>query len=305
MANHDIVIIGGGAAGLSAAAEAARAGLATLVIDRMGGGGELMNLGLVLGVGDPVTGPDLAGRLLEAAIAAGAELGVTEVTGLTPTSAGWHITTDEESHTARAVILAIGLAPGTLGLDNEADFEGMGLSHCAACDGPLFRDQPVAVAGADPWARHEAQELAATASQVTLITQGDPARPLQGVTVLAGRIEALNGANGLDSVTIRTEGGTTQMLSIQGLFVQTGRRPAAGFVPDALARDAAGRLIANADRTTNLPGLFAAGDARAGADRTLTSAMDDGRRAAAAAIAQIPIVRTPLGKTSRAGSNTG
>ena len=156
MANWDIVIIGGGATGLSAAGAASGK---TLVIDRMGGGGELMNLGPLHDLDTGETGPDLFARLLEQATDAGAELAIAEVTGLTQTDTGWRIETDDEIHEAKAVILATGLTAGTLGLESETDFEGRGLSHCAACDGPLYVGQPVVVAGASRWAIAEAREL--------------------------------------------------------------------------------------------------------------------------------------------------
>ena len=284
MANWDIIAIGGGAAGLSAATAAAGAGLSCLLIDRMGGGGELMNLGPLHDIDQPLTGPDLMARLQEEAIAAGAELCIAEVTGLCPEPTGWRIVTDDATHTARAVILAIGLAAGTLGLDNEHFFEGQGLSHCAFCDGPLYVGQPVAVAGTDRWAILEAQELAANGSQVTLIAQGHPAPTVDNVAVISGRIVALEGTNGLASVLVQpNDGDVPRRLPTQVVFVQTGRRPVLNFAPAILARDADGRPIADAALRTNLPGLFAAGDARAGSPRTLAAAMEDGRRAAASA----------------------
>ncbi len=281
MPDWDVVVIGGGAAGLSAAAAAATAGLSCLVIDRMGGGGELMNLGSLLELDVELTGPDLAGRLLQQATAAGAELDFAEVTGLASEATGWRVTTDAQTHTARTVILAIGLAPGTLGLAGEDSYEGRGLSYCAVCDGPLFRGEPVVVAGADRWAQREAHELAATASQVTLVTQGAPAPPIEGVTVIQGRITALQGASGLDSVLVQPDaGGAPQSLPARGVFIQTGRRPALGFAPAGLARGPDGRLLTDAALQCSLPRLFAAGDARAGASRTLAAAMAEGRRAA-------------------------
>ena len=284
MPTWDMVVIGGGASGLTAAATAAGTGLSTLLIDRMGGGGELINLGPLHDLDEPRTGPDLAARLLEEAITAGAELGVAEVTGLAPEQAGWRIATDGETHHARAVILAIGLAPGTLGLANEQAFEGRGLSHCAACDGPLFPGEPVVVAGADRWARQEARELAAIASKVTLVTQGGPAPAIDNVTIFPGRIVALEGENGLDSVLVQPDGGGGQQrISTQAVFVQTARIPALDFAPATLARDKDGRVVTDATLQTSLPGLFATGDARAGSPQTLAAAMADGRRAAASA----------------------
>ena len=290
MPDWDIAIIGGGASGLTAAATAAANGLSTLLIDRMGGGGELMNLGPLHGLDEPLTGPDLFTRLLEDTIAAGAELSVAEVTGLTQTPTGWRIATGGGTHHARAVILAIGLAPGTMGIGNEQDFEGQGLSHCAACDGPLYAGQPVVVAGGDRWAQQEARDLAAIASSVTLVTQGAPSPAMENVAVIPGHVTALEGAGGLESVTVQADDGSTpQRLPASAIFVQTGRRPALHFAPETLARDPNGRLIVSEALETSLPALFAAGDARAGSPGTFTAAMDDGRRAASA----------PLGKTAK------
>ena len=287
MADWDVVVIGGGAAGLSAAAAVAEAGRACLVIDRMGGGGALMNLGPLQDVAGSPSGPELAARLLEEAVAAGAELSVAEVTGLIRAGDIWRISTDDEAHTARAVILAVGLAPGTLGLADEARFEGQGLSHCAACDGPLYAGQPVVVAGTDQWAVAEARELAAVASAVFLVTQGAPSPPLEGVTVLPGRIIALDGTAGLEAVAVQLEGGAVVRQPAGAVFVQSGRRPGLGFAPADVRRDAEGWLITDDRLRCGLPGLFAAGDARAGVPRTLASAMADGRDAAVAAISSV------------------
>lgn len=259
MADWNIVIIGGGATGLTAAADTARAGNPTLVIDSMGGGGELMNLGALHGMDTDETGPDLFARLMAEASEAGAELAIAEVTGLTQTPTGWRVVTDDETHNARAVILATGLAPGTLGLPNEADFEGMGLSHCAICDGPLYAGESVVVAGAGRWAIHDAQELATTASHVTLITQGEPAPILEKITVIEARIVALDGAGGLEAIQLDA---APHRIETQVVFVQTGRRPARAFVP-AIPH----------------PTLI-----DAGTPQTLADALQAGRAAAAAAL---------------------
>lgn len=293
MPHWDLTIIGAGAAGLAAAAEAAAAGLSCVVIDRMGGGGELMNLGTLQDVSEPASGPDLAADLLDRAMSAGAEMVISEVKSLRRTAAGWQVTADDDTHTAFAVILAAGLTPGTLGLPDEADFEGMGLSHCAACDGPLYVGQPVVVAGFDRWAVAEAHDLAATASEVTLVTQGG-APPDGPYRTLPGRITALHGSPGLDAVTIAGDGGNVARLDTQVVFIQVGRRGALDFAPADLARDADGRTVTDADLRTNLPALFAAGDARAGSARTLADAMAEGRKAAIAACRLLK----PLGKTN-------
>ncbi len=272
MPDWDIAIIGGGAAGLSAAATAAAAGRRTLLLDRMGGGGELMNLGAIPGHD---SGPDLAAALLEQATSAGAELAITEVTGLRRDGSAWVVDTDDGPHRAAAVVLAVGLGPGTLGLPEEAAFEGQGLSHCAACDGPMYGGQPVVVVGADRWAVHEARELVEMGCEVTLVTQGEgtPADP--PCTVIAGHVTALVGNSGLERVRLDTGA----ELAAQVVFVQTGRRPALGFVPAGLAVDADGRVVTGPDLRSNLPNLLAIGDARAGSPRTLEAAIADGQRA--------------------------
>jgi thioredoxin reductase (NADPH) len=281
MADWDLVIIGGGAAGLSAAAAAAESGLSSLLIDRMGGGGELMNLGALEDMDEDLSGPDLFARLMEAA--ATTESAITEVTCLARDADRWLIETEEGPHHATAVILAVGLAPGTLGLPNEASFEGMGLSHCAACDGPLFRGQPVVVAGADRWALAEAKELREAGCVVTLVSGGVTVPDIDGVTVVTGRIVSLDGANGLESITVRLdEGGAPVTMPAQGVFVQCGRVTALDFVRDPLRRDADGRVMVDDERRTDLPGLFVAGDARSGSPRTLRAAMADGQAAARA-----------------------
>ena len=288
MAQWDVVVIGGGAAGLCSAAEAACVGLSCLLLDRMGGGGELMNLGSLHDVVDATTGPDLAADLLNAAIAAGVELGIAEVTGLAIENAGWRIATDDETHHARTIIVATGLSPGTLGLANEADFEGHGLSHCAACDGPLYRGQPVLVAGADRWAIAEARELVGVASEVTLVSHGDPPSADDGFAVFHGRITGLEGVSGLEAVLVQPgSGGLPQRIAAHAVFVQTGRRPALGFLPDDVDRADDGRLIVGETQQSSLPALFAAGEARSVFPRTLAAAMADGRLAAASVRAML------------------
>lgn len=285
MAHWDVLVIGGGAAGLSAAATAASAGHSCVVIDRLGGGGELMNLGALHDCPDlppGAAGPDLAAGLLEATAAAGAELAVGEVTALAGGSP-WTVATDEASHTARVVILACGLALGRLGIAGEEAFEGRGLSHCAACDGPLYRGQPVVVAGSGRWAAQEATDLTAIASRVTLVTQGGPVPSLRGAAVVAGRAVGLEGEAGLEAALVQAEGGGTQRLPARAIFVQSGRRPALGFAPGALALDDAGRAEVDASLRCGIPMLFAAGDVRAGAPALVREAMADGKRAGLAA----------------------
>ena len=121
---------------------------------------------------------------------------------------------------------------------------------------------------------------------------------VDAITIIAGRITAIEGTNGLDAVVIQTASDPARRIETPVVFLQTGRRPALDFAPEALARDADGRLVTDGSLRTSLPGLFAAGDARAGSPRTLTAAMADGRLAAQSALSPAPLSSAPLGKAT-------
>lgn len=277
----DVVVIGAGPAGLRAAAVAARAGARVMCIDKLGPGGLMMNLGEIHDApaeAAGMTGPDFIAALLDQATEAGVEMGFGEVTSL---GAGetWSVIADE-AHTARAVIVASGLSHGTLGLPEEERYLGQGISHCAACDGPLYAGQPVVVVGGEGWAVQEARELAGMVGSVTVIADTAPSLP--NVTAMPGRIIALDGDDGLQGLVIE-RGGQTMRLETRALFPYVGRKPACGFV-DA-ERDATGALVVGADGATSAPGLFAAGDVRSGAPETIAQALADAEKAGAAAAA--------------------
>ncbi|MBV8188713.1 MAG: FAD-dependent oxidoreductase [Alphaproteobacteria bacterium] len=275
--SYDVVVIGAGPAGLSAATQAAQAGLRTLCLDKLAPGGALINLTHLHNVEDAADGPTIAARLSDAATEAGVELGFGEVTQLSG-SAPWAVETAEgERHTARAVVIASGLAKGRLGVDGEEDYEGRGVSHCASCDGPLYAGQPVVVVGAANWGWQEAEELKSFTDDVTVV---DPAPPTGtgGMRCIAGRIVALEGSNGLESVVVETDG-ARKILPASGAFVYVGRAPAAEFVPDSLARDASGHIVVDDEGRTSVASAFAVGDIRLGARQSLAEAIADGERA--------------------------
>jgi len=293
----DIVVIGAGPAGLSAAAVVARDGLACLCIDRLGPGGLLINLGPIHDAPDlpaDTTGPDLVASLSDTAMTAGAEMAVAEVQTLRPDGDGWTIATDDgEQHRAKAVIIATGLTQGTLGVEGEAAFEGRGLSFCAACDGPLYAGQNVVVAGTDNWAMQEAIELAQVAARVTLVHGGGPlfgergriaAAVAQGnIDMVDGRIIALAGDDGLQSVTVVRDSGR-DVLPAQGVFVYTQRIPAVSFAHGLLDLDGGGHIMVDEDLRLSGRSLLAAGDVRARAVQRVAAAIADGERAGRAAV---------------------
>jgi thioredoxin reductase (NADPH) len=268
MPDWDVVVIGAGVAGLTAARALAADGLRCACIERLGPGGVLMNLGALHGVPEK-TGADYAAELVEAATEAGVELVFGEVQALAP-GAPHIVRTDDEEHAAPVVIIASGLAPGTLGLANEAEYEGRGLSHCAHCDGPMFVGQPVVVSGHDKWALAEAAELTHLGAEVTVLGPD------------AGRIVELVGADVLTGVVVERDG-ARENVAAKAVFAYENRRPALSLMA-GLAIDPAGRIVVDAALQTSLPGVFAIGDVRAGAVESIAESVEDARRAALAAV---------------------
>ena len=283
--SFDVIVVGAGPAGLTAATHAARAGLKVLCLDKLAPGGALINLGALHDFEAGGDGPQLASRLTDDAMAAGVEMGFGDVVRLSG-SGPWTVETAEgERHTGRAIVLATGLGKGRLDLPGEEEYEGRGLSHCAVCDGPLYAGQPVIVAGASGWAPFEAGELQALASEVTVVDTIEAKLP-DGVHRLDGRIVALEGSDGLRAVVVES-GGTRKTVPASAVFVYVGQSPAAEFVPDSLARDATGHIVVNEEGRTSASTVFAVDDVRAGARHYLADAIADGQRAAQAIVAAL------------------
>jgi thioredoxin reductase (NADPH) len=283
--SFDVVVVGAGPAGLAAATEVARAGLKALCLDKLAPGGALINLTALHDYKEGSDGPQIASQLTDDATAAGVEIGFGEVVRLS--GAGpWTVETAEgERHTGRAIVIATGLAKGRLGLPEEDEYEGRGLSHCASCDGPLYAGQPVIVAGAGGWAPYEAEELKAFASEVTVIDTVAAKLP-NGVRRLDGRIVALEGSNGLQSVVVESAG-MRQTIPTSAVFVYVGQSPAAEFVTDSLARNGTGHIVADQEGRTSAATAFAVGDVRADARYYLADAIADGQRAGQAVVAAL------------------
>ena len=282
IASFDVIVVGAGPAGLTAATGAARAGLKALCLDKLAPGGALINLAELHEVEGHADGPQIASQLTDEATEAGVELGFGEVVKLIGPEPWTVETADGERHTGRAVVIATGLSKGTLGLPEESEYDGRGLSHCASCDGPLYAGRPVVVAGTEGWAPREAAELQVVAGDVTVI--GKPAASLpDGVHHLDGRIVALEGSDGLQSVVVES-GGTRKTIPASAVFVYVGQSPAAEFLAETLARDATGHIVVDEGGRTSAATAFAVGDVRAGARHYLADAIADGQRAGQAIV---------------------
>ena len=297
MREVDLAIVGAGVAGLTAAIVAAQHGFSVLVIERMGAGGQVMNVETIHnmpGFPQGVSGFELGPLLQEQAEAAGAEFMLDTVLSVRAEPVEGHVLECEsESIQARAVLIAAGSTRRKLDVPGE-ELEGRGVSHCASCDGPMFRGQPVVVVGGGDSAFGEAAVLATHASRVTLVFRDarphaqkalvDAVAGLPQVQLLAGaEVLAITGEDGVTGLRLRHGDDETSELTAQGVFVYAGLQAATGFLGGACQLDAAGRIVTDARFASSVRGIFAAGDIRGGAAWLLASAAGDGAAAATAA----------------------
>ena len=298
MITTDLAIIGAGAAGLSAATEAAKQGLQVLVIERMGAGGQVMTVERITNFpGQPqgISGFELGPLLQEQAEEAGAQFLLDTVTGVQPADGGHLVQCEGESVQARAVLVAAGSVRRKLGVPGESEMEGRGVSHCASCDGPLFRGESVCVVGGGDSGFSEAAVLAAHAKSVTVVFREprphaqaalvDEVTAHPNVQLVPGaEVMAIVGEKDVQSVRVRRGDGSEQDIAAVGVFVYAGLHADAGFLAGLMERDGDGRIRTDETHRTSLPGVFAAGDIRSGVPYLLADAADDGVAAARAVV---------------------
>jgi thioredoxin reductase (NADPH) len=287
----DILVAGGGIAGLTAGLTAARLGRSTLVLTGGPPGGLLISIDAIEGFPgfpDGVPGYELCPVTMEQAEAAGAAFGMAEVTGIEPESDGWRVTADDGQFLARTLIVATGARMRELGVPGEERLRGRGVSHCASCDAPLLRDRIVGVVGGGDSALQESLTLAESVDRVVLLVRGDElaAQETFRQRVLAHpKIEVRYGVVveeilGDQTVTgVRTSDGE---LELGAVFAYVGLEPASDLVP-AGVRLEDGRVVTDAKLRTELPGLLAAGIVRHGAAGRAVASAGDGATAAVAA----------------------
>lgn len=282
---YDVIVIGAGPAGLTAATEVARGKLRAYCLDKLAPGGEIINLGVLHDFEEMFNGTDMAARLTDEAVVAGVEIGFGEVSTISGNGPFTVETADGGRISARALVIATGLNKGKLGIPGEEQYLGRGISHCANCDGPLYAGQPVVVAGGAGWAPYEAAALIGIAGKVTLIGKPSIEVPDE-VAVIDGRIVGLEGADGLESIIVES-GGSRSSIPTNAVFVHVGQSPAAEFLPDSLARDAGGHIVVDEEGRTSVPLLYAAGDVRAGSREYLADAIADGQNVAKSIVAAL------------------
>jgi thioredoxin reductase (NADPH) len=291
---YDVIIIGGGPAGLSAGIYTARARLSTLLIEKSVVGGQVINTwqvetypGLEI-----VSGIDLTQAMYKQVKKFGIEEIYAEVTGVEIEGASKVVRTSQGDFAAGAIIVASGLERQKLGVPGETEYTGRGVSYCATCDGAFFRDKAVIVVGGGDAAITEALELTRFASVVTVIHRRDALRAAKILQEKAfaepklkflwdSAIEEITGDTLVRQVRVRNvKTGIKSILDVSGVFISVGFKPNTGYLKGMVDTDDNGAIITNGSMETSVPGILAAGDIRSGSIRQLIAAAGDGAVAA-------------------------
>ena len=298
---YDIIVVGGGPAGLTAALYALRAGKSVLVIEKSTFGGQITwspkveNYPAI----PSVSGTELGDRLMAQAEAQGAEFELDEVISAELDGDVKRVKTDFGGEfEAKALIIAVGAKPRMLGLEREEELVGNGVCFCAVCDGAFYKNRPVAVSGGGNSALQDAVLLSDTCSKVYLIHRRatfrgeaklvETLRSKDNVEfVLESSVTALHGENELSGITVTNKDGASRDISVDGLFVAVGHAPDNSVFAQLMELDEAGYAASDESCLTKTRGVFVAGDCRRKAVRQLTTAAADGSVAALAACSYI------------------
>jgi len=291
---YDTVIVGGGPAGYTAALYAARAGLSTLVLERLSAGGQMAltnSIDNYPGFADGVDGFELAQKMLAGAKRFGAQTQYAQVTSLDLRAQPKVVQTTNGTVFGKTVVIATGADPRRLGIPEEQALIGRGVSYCAHCDGMLYRGKTVVVVGGGNSAAADALLLSRICEHVILVHRRDtlratriyhePVKKAENITFLGNHTvtallheDVLTGVQVKDLLT-----GQEQVIPASGIFIAIGRSPATELVKDQLTLDAAGYIVADETTRTDIPGVYAVGDVRTKALRQVVTATADGASA--------------------------
>ena len=296
---YDIIIIGAGPAGLTAALYARRAEKHVLVIEKETFGGQITHSPRVENYPgfESLSGSELGGKLFDHALALGAEIELDTVTGIRAAEGGIEVVCEGSTHLGASVIIATGSRHRNLGIEGEERFVGEGISYCAVCDGAFYKDKTVAVIGGGNSALQEAVLLSESCAHVTVVQNlgfltGEES--LQNILrsrdnvdfILNATVDALLGEDTFAGITIRDAvSGETRDLAVDGIFVCIGQVPENDAFASVVTLNDRGYVVADEAclPTSTIPGVFVAGDCRTKAIRQVTTATADGAVAALAA----------------------
>lgn len=294
---YDTVIIGGGPGGLTAGLYAARAQLKTLLLERLGFGGQLLTYETVEnypGFPEGINAFALGELISAHALKFGLQTRTAEVTKLEVDGPIKEVSLAEgRVIRSRTLIIATGASPNKLGIKGEAEYTGRGVSYCAVCDAPFYRNQDVAVVGGGDTAIEEAIYLSKFARRVHVIHRRDQLRATALIQTRAAQNEKISflyntvvteiqgSQQGLEKLLIKdVKTGEVREFPVSGVFIFVGIQPNSGFLPSSIKRDPQGFVETDQDMNTSVPGVFAAGDVRAKSLRQIVTAVGDGATAA-------------------------
>lgn len=291
---YDTIIIGGGPAGYTAALYAVRAGLDTLVLEKFSAGGQMTQTQQIdnyPGYEEGIDGFTLGYKMQQSAERFGTKTIQTEVLSADLKASPKKVTTDMGNFFAKTVIIATGADHRHLGIEDEEKLIGKGVAYCAACDGMMYRGKTVAVVGGGNSAAADALLLSKICQKVYLIHRRDTMRatkiyhdPLMKEKNIEfkwnSQVDKFLYDEKIKGVVLKNKDGSTQEISLDGLFISIGRNPATELFRDQLELDSSGYIVADESTKTNLPGVFAIGDVRTKAVRQIVTAAADGAVAA-------------------------
>ena len=297
---YDIIIIGAGTAGMTAAIYARRAGKKILVLEALTYGGQIINTQSIENYpAEPnISGVDFATKLYNQVKELGTEILFEKAIDIKNHKEYKEVVTTKNTYKTKTIIIATGSENRKLGLKNEEELVGKGVSYCATCDGSFFKDKDVAVVGGGNVALEEALYLADIAEQVYLIHRRDTFRGDEAILNLLkekdnitfiynSNVTKLNASEKLESIEITNNDGTKRKINVSGLFIAVGRIPENQNFAKIINLDEKGYIIAGEDCHTNVDGIFAAGDGRTKILRQLVTAAGDGAVATIEAIKYI------------------
>ena len=298
----DVLIVGGGVAGMTAGMYAANYGLRTGIVEQMMGGASIINIDKIdnfPGFPEGISGAELGPAVMEQAMNAGADFIMGETAKIAKDGDYRVVLSDAGQLRAKTVIIAAGSTLRKLGIPGEEEFFGRGVSHCATCDGPLYMNQVVAVAGGGDSAADEALTLTEYCERVLLVHRTDSLSAQQSLVNRVGdnrKIEVvwntvIEEVLGQDTVSgLRMRNVVTNLenaMELSGLFVYVGLEPNSSIVEGLLKTDNSGHIPTNVSMETEVPGVYAVGDLRQNSSSQLVSAAGDGATAAVAAFTYI------------------
>ncbi len=290
-----MIVLGGGPGGYSAALYAVRAGLETLVVEKMAAGGQMTQTTQIdnyPGMDEGIDGYTLGAKMRAGAERFGAKTVIAEVTKTDLANKIKRIETSAGVFLAKTVVVATGAGHKHLGIDKEEQYTGRGVAYCAACDGMFYRGKTVAVVGGGNSAVADALVLSRFCEKVILIHRRDTLRAskiyhtqlhqTENIEILWNtKVHAILGEERISGLQLEgVNTGALSQIQVEGVFISVGREPATGLFAGQLALDRDGYILADESTRTNLPGVFAVGDVRTKTVRQIITAAADGAVAA-------------------------